>query len=325
MEEGSCGGVIILPGNNFREAKLEEIHKKVIETKQSDIQLQAILLKKNKEKQEIWSVSDLRITESLAKRIQEIVLNYIRTCAENEIKDFMVSNDQSDEYLIERLAESDIPVLSKIISEMRRDDNDDISFNKLTHISYLKGFAITFSPDLVVFNKVTKTNLLFPKRYLYFFPSATGEFTEIEEQNLISMPMSVDTILYGDPLYIFNRNHFIQLFRYEDAFDHFITAATPSLKKIVNDLSLLINGSKPDMKKYRRLASACAGYVDRIVQNKVDLEPISKDYGFNITFYNGLIKMQNSIIGDVLKLLNGQAVKDAIFGEKYLAQEKTKV
>ena len=115
------------------------------------------------------------------------------------------------------------------------------------------------------------------------------------------------------------------MFRYEDAFDHFINDGKQSLGKIVDDVDAFIENSKPDIRTYRRLASACAGYVERIVQKRVDLEPIAKDYDLNISFSNGKIDVQNSMFRDVLKLLNGQAVKDAIFGEKYLAQEKTKV
>lgn len=310
---------------NFKEPKLWEIYQKIYKTDAKDIQMQAILMKQNKEKEEIWSISDIKITEDLSTRIKENALDYIEKHAEIAIKDFTVTNDQSDDYLIEKLPDSEVPVLSKIISEMKREDNSNISYDGLARSLFLKGFAITFLSAPIIFNKVTRNTLLKPKKYLYMFPSESGEFTGIEEQNLLSIPTSIDAILYEDPLFIFNRNNFIQMFRYEDAFDHFITDAEQSLGQIVNNVRSLIDNSKPDIKKYRRLASACAGYVERIVLNKVNLEPIARDYSFNITFSNGKIEIENSTLGDVLKLLNGQAVKDAIFGDKYLAQEKTKV
>lgn len=310
---------------DFVDPKLSEIHKKISETDAKNLQLQAIMMHQNKEKEEIWSARILRITESLAKSLKQMTLNLVKAHADVKIRDFDASNDQSDDYLIEKLADSEVPVLNKIISEMRREDSDDISYNDLVKSSYLKGFAITFSPTLIIFNKVTRQALLKPKKYLYLIPSPSGEFTDVEEKNLLSVPTSIDAILYEDPLFIFNRNNFIQLFRYEDAFDHFIIDSTQNLENIVNDVKSLIDYSKPDVRKYRRLASACAGYVERIVQKKVDLEPIAKDYDLQISFSNGKIDIQNSTINDVLKLLNGQAVKDAIFGDKYLAQEKIKV
>lgn len=311
--------------NDFSEPKLREIHQIITKTDAKDIQMQAVLMTQNKEKEEIWSVRDLRITEPLAEKIKKNALEYIEEHADIGIKDFTVTNDQSGDYLIEKLSDSEVPVLNKIISEMNRDDNSDISYEKLASIQDLKGFAISFSRNLIIFNKVTKNTLLKPKKYLFMFPSETGEFTELEEQNLLSIPKSIDVIFYEDPLFIFNRNNFIQMFRYEDTFDHFITDNQQSLGKIVDDVSYLINNSKPDIRKYRRLASACAGYVKRIVQKGIPLEPIARDYNFDITFSNGKIEIQNSKLGDVLKLLNAQAMKDAIFGDKYIAQEKTKV
>ena len=310
---------------DFVDPKLSEIHKKISETDAKNLQLQAIMMHQNKEKEEIWSARTLRITESLAESLKMMTLNLVMAHADVKIGDFDVSNDQSDDYLIERLEDSEVPVLNKIRSEMRREDSGDIFYNDLAKSSYLKGFAITFSPTLIIFNKVTRQALLKPKKYLYLIPSPSGEFTDVEEKNLLSVPTSIDAILYEDPLFIFNRNNFIQLFRYEDAFDHFIIDSTQNLENIVNDVKSLIDYSKPDVRKYRRLASACAGYVERIVQKKVDLEPIAKDYDLQISFSNGKIDIQNSTINDVLKLLNGQAVKDAIFGDKYLAQEKIKV
>lgn len=311
--------------NDFSEPKLREIYQIITKTDAKDIQMQAVLMTLNKEKEEIWSVGDLRITEPLAKKIRKNALEYVEEHADIGIKDFTVTNDQSDDYFIEKLPDSEVPVLNKITSEMNRDDNSDISYEKLARIQDLRGFAISFSRNLIIFNKATRNTLLKPKKYLIMFPSESGEFTGLEEQNLLSIPTSIDVIFYEDPLFIFNRNNFIQMFRYEDTFDHFITDTEQSLGKIVDDVSYLINNSKPDIRKYRRLASACAGYVDRIVQKGIPLEPIAKDYNLDITFSNGRIEIQNSKLGDVLKLLNAQAMKDALFGDKYIAQEKTKV
>lgn len=309
----------------FREPKLKEIYQKIYEAQPGNLQLQAIMTKKNKEGEHIWSVRDTRITESLASVIKKNALNYLESHAEVEVKDFDVTGDQSDEYLVEKLPDSEVPVLNKIISEMNRRDNEDISYDELAKSSYLSGFAIIFSPTLIIFNKITRNTLFKPKKYLFFIPSSTGEFKEIEEENLLSVPTSIDTILYEDPLFIFNKKNFIKLFRYEDAFDHFITSGVNSLDKIVDNVNGLIDYSKPDLRNYIKLASACAGFVERIVQTGINLEPIAIDYKFKIAFSNGKIDIQNSVLTDVLKLLNGQAMKDALFEDKYIAQERTKV
>jgi hypothetical protein len=310
---------------NFREAKLKEMYEEIRKIPKGNIQMQAIIMKQNKEKEDIWSARELRITESLAKILKEKALSYIESLAEVEIKEFMVGNDQSDDYLIEKLPDSEVPVLNKILLEMHRDDNEDVSFEDLMKSTYLKGFAITFSKELIIFNKVTRGTILKPRKYLYIIPTTTGEFEGIEEHNILSIPTSIDTILYRDPLFIFNRKNFIQLFRYEELFDHFITDAEPNLEKIVDNVKALVEHSRHDIRKYRRLASACAGYVDRIVANNIDLKPIAIDYKLKVEFSNGMIDIQHSKLSDVLNLLNGQAVKDAIFGENYLAREKTKV
>ena len=309
----------------FREPKLKEIYQKIYEAQPGNLQLQAIMTKKNKEGEHIWSVRDTRITESLASVIKKNALNYLESHAEVEVKDFDVTGDQSDEYLVEKLPDSEVPVLNKIISEMNRRDNEDISYDELAKSSYLSGFAIIFSPTLIIFNKITRNTLFKPKKYLFFIPSSTGEFKEIEEENLLSVPTSIDTILYEDPLFIFNKKNFIKLFRYEDAFDHFITSGVNSLDKIVDNVNGLIDYAKPDLRNYIKLASACAGFVERIVQTGINLEPIAIDYKFDIAFSNGKIDIQNSVLTDVLKLLNGQAMKDALFEDKYIAQERTKV
>ncbi len=312
-------------GISFREAKLKKMYEDILKITKRDIQLQAIIMKQNKDGEDIWSARDLRITESLADKLKQNALDYIESHKEVEIKDFMITNDQSDDYLIEKLPDSEVPVLSKILLEMKRDDNDDISFEHLMKSTNLKGFAITFSKELIIFNKVTRGTLLKPKRFLYIIPSSTGEFAGVEDQNMLSIPTSIDIILYKDPLYIFNRNNFINLFKYEEPFDHFITGAERNLAKIVDSVKALVDHSRSDVRKYRRLASACAGYVDRIVAKNVDLKPIAIDYKLNVEFSNGIIDIQHSTLTDVLNLLNGQAVKDAIFGDNYLAREKTKV
>jgi hypothetical protein len=323
MEERSCGGVMGITETDFSEPKLKEMHQIIDD--QKSIELRAILMKQNPEKEGIWFVRDLRITPSLEREIRQNALNYIEKHAKIGIKDFDVENDQSDDYLIEKLPEYEVPVVSRILSEMRRENNSDISYNDLARSSYLKGFAITFSSTLTIFNKVTRNTLLKPKKYLYMIPSSTGEFSGIEEQNLLSIPTDVDTILYEDSLFIFNRNHFIQLFKYEKPFEHYIMNAEPSLSKIIDDPKKLIDGIKNDTRKIRRLASACAVNVEKIAERGIKLEPIAKEYGFKISFSDDKINIEQSETDDVLKLLNAQAVKDAIFQDKYIAHEKVKV
>ena len=136
--------------NGFVDPKLAEIFKKISETDAKNLQLQAIMMHQNKEKEEIWSARTLRITESLAESLKMMTLNLVMAHADVKIGDFDVSNDQSDDYLIERLEDSEVPVLNKIISEMRREDSGDIFYNDLAKSSYLKGFAITFWHNYII-------------------------------------------------------------------------------------------------------------------------------------------------------------------------------
>jgi len=323
MEKRSCGRVMGITETDFSEQKLKEMHQIIDDSK--DIELQAIFMKQNPEKEGIWFVRDLRITKQLSMIIRQNALDYIEKHAKIGIKDFDVQNDQSDVYLIEKLSEDEVPVISMILSEMLREDNSDISYDNLARSSYLKGFAIKFSSALTIFNKVTRNTLLKPKKYLYMFPSTSGEFSGIEEQNLLSIPTDVDTILYEDSLFIFNRDHFIKLFKYEEPFERYIMNAEPSLSKIIDDPEKLIDGIKNDTRKFIRLASACADNVEKIAEKGIKLEPIAKEYGFKISFSDDKINIEQSETDDVLKLLNAQAVKDAIFQDKYIAHEKVKV
>ncbi len=315
----------IVPRFKFREKKLEEMCNIALKTKASEIQIFAIILKEHKDEGEMWRVGNLSITESLGDKIIKLTSDYLSEKCDLKIQDFEIENDQSDDHSIDKLSDSEIPVLNKIISEMKRADNKSISYQELSTSRDLKGFAITFAKNLTIFIKVTKTNLLNSKKYFYIIPSSNGEFTDIVNENLLSVPNSLDTILYNDQLYIFDRNKFIQLFRYEETFEYFITNAQTSLANIMDDPQFLIDESKHNLKILRRLASACAGYVDRIEKGNIDLEPIAKEYNLEISFSNGKIVAKDSILSDILTLLNGNAVKDAIFSEKYLAYEKTKV
>lgn len=311
--------------SRFKEEKLKEMFGIVENAKGSEIQIYAIMSKKNPEEVEIWDVISLSITESLGGKIKKSTSDYILSKSESDIQDFNIENDQADDYLIEKLSDSEVPVLNKILSKMKSVDNSSISFKKLSKSKDLRGFAIIFPKNLIVFNKVTNYKLLSPKKYFYIISSESGEFTDIKDENLLSLPNNIDAILFEEPLYIFNRNNFIQMFKFEEAFDHFITEAMNDLGSIVDDTQSLINDSKSQLRNYKRLASACAGYVNRIKEKGVDLEPIAKEYKLNISFLNRKIVLKDSLLSDILTLLNGQAVRDAIFDDKFLAHEKTKV
>ena len=94
-------------GISFREAKLKKMYEDILKITKRDIQLQAIIMKQNKDGEDIWSARDLRITESLADKLKQNALDYIESHKEVEIKDFMITNDQSDDYLIEKLPDSE--------------------------------------------------------------------------------------------------------------------------------------------------------------------------------------------------------------------------
>ena len=310
---------------DFRDSKLKELYEKIVQTNNTSIRMQIIMRKENEENKYIWYVEEAKITDSLAADMQETFRNYFERCMDSEVKDFDISNNQSDDYLVEEISSDLVPALNKVIVEMQREDNKIIIPKKLAHSTYLKGFAITFSPDIVIFNKVTKINLLQLQKYLAIIPSSNGEFTSFDEQNVLSIPKNIDAILYKSSLFVFNRNNFIELFKFNDVFDDFIDKAKSSLNKLINDPIMLMDNIGNDTRKYRRLASACAGFVDRIVSNNIKLQPIAKAYNFKISFVGDLIDVENSKINDILKLINAQAVKDEIFGDKYIAQEKTKI
>ena len=310
---------------SFKEKKLEEMYKLMEETDGSEVQFYAILVKKNKEKEKIWVVNTLSITKSLGDEIIESAMESLIKKSQVRIKDFDLQSDLSPEYLIGKLADDQVPVLNKIISEMKKSDNSSISYVKLSKSTQLIGFAIEIGKKLTIFNKVTKTKLLNSKKYLYLVESPTGEVTHLEEKNLLSIPNSIDAILYEDPLYILEVNNFLSLFDYGAAFTKFIDSAKTSLASIVDDVQYVIDETAPHIRDYKRLASACAGYVDRIVKANINLEPIAKSYNLGISFSKGKISVKNSNLKDILSLLNGQAVRDELFKEKYLAREKEKV
>ncbi|MCL6015230.1 Kiwa anti-phage protein KwaB-like domain-containing protein [Cuniculiplasma divulgatum] len=311
--------------SSFTEKKLEEMYNLIKETDGSKVQLYAISVEKNKEKEKIWTVNTLSITKSLGDEMIESAKGYLIQKSQLRIKDFDLKSDLSPEYLIGKLADDQVPVLNKIISEMKRSDNSPISYGELSKSTHLIGFAIEIGEKITIFNKVTKARLLNPKKYLYLVESRTGELTHLKENNLLSIPNSIDAILYEDPLYILNVNHFLSLFDYGEAFTKFIDNAKTSLANIVDDVQYVIDETSPHIMEFKRLASACAGYVDRIVRENTNLEPIAKSYNLEISFSNGKISVKNSKLKDILSLLNGQAVRDELFKEKYLAREKEKV
>ena len=310
---------------NFQESELKEIYGKIKGSSPKDIRMQIINKKKNEEGELVWSINSTSITESLAKKIKDVTLTYIEKCAGDPIKDFDITNDQSDKYLIEKLKLDAIPTTKKILSEMQRDDNPQIKTRKLAHSTYLVGFAVNFPSNILIFYKVTKRKLIQPQKYLLIISSNSGEFTDIKEENLLAVPDYADAILYENDFFIFKRNHFINLFNFQEIYDKHIRDAQDNLNKVISDVPFLLDAAKNDIRKYKKLSSICTGFLDNITNNKGKLQKVAKDYNLQIKFSNDLIDIRNSNINDVLKLLALQPVKDVISNTPWFAQEKTRI
>jgi hypothetical protein len=311
--------------SEFTEKKLEEMYDNLGKISGSEVQIHAIMYTKNKNNVPIWSARSISITDKLGNKIIENARNFLLENSSSNLLEYDPENDQSDGNTVTMIPDDQIPTLSKMISEINRGDNQTISFSELLKSNSLKGLAITIGKRFTIFNKVTRATLLGPKKYLFLITSDRGEFTVSKDENQLAIPRSIDSILYDDPLFVFRWNYFVQMFNFEETFDYLIESAKESLDHIVDKSIDMVNESKKQLRTYKKLATACAGYITQIDQKKVDLKPIVKDYHLDVSFTNGKIDIENSDLNDILSLLSGQAVRDAIFNEKYFAREKEKV
>lgn len=312
--------------HKFREAKLEEIYKKIQEVSHSDIRIQAVMGKKNPDKQFIYWSRILNISGTLGEEMKKTILNYITESKEAKLGEFDLSNSQSKEYLIETLPDEKVANLRLIMDEMDRNDNEPILLNELKRSSFLMGLAIRIGNDIIAFVKVTRNKLLIPKKYLHVISTRESDFTTIQEQNIIAFPESIDAILYEDPFFIFNRNNFISLFRFDEIYSSMITKSMADIENIIDDPSAFMESVYDNRSFIKRLASASAKNLNIIIQNKNRLPVVSQKYKLNIKFSkSGEIDIHNSNLTDILTLLNRQTVIDELGGERSIAHELVKV
>lgn len=210
--------------------------------------------------------------------------------------------------------------LKKLLNPQSAKKASDIKVS----ISEVLGYAVVYinneDKKLTLIRKFINSKSFNTKRK---FTIVSGNLKE-NKQDLFFIDMNIDAIEIENKTYIVNRFYFEQFFSFNEEYVSFVKKSLESLKKqdVIDNFDNFSNRCLDSGNLVRKLV-----YVVRedrlhwLKNNIVNAENVAKEYKLKVKIEEGKIKYskKDCNISDVMKLICGCCVKDAVDMEKYFA------
>ena len=236
----------------------------------------------------------------------------------------------SDRDYVEKIRLSEVPYLKDIIIESASSENDVISDDLFKKVW---GYIIRVEKEnasLFLLKKSNASKLLKKDKVAMLFRQ--GQFAKLNDQ-VVTLEEDYDAALMirealaDQEVLIFNRYPFESLFSFVEFYQNEVDTKTKFIKQkaLFDDTDNLIEICKRDGKKIRKLAKIIKGQIFQSINSTNVVQSIAA-YNLNVALDStGKIKVNDSNIWDILRIMDDDCVKSDISGNKYLAHGKMMV
>ena len=223
---------------------------------------------------------------------------------------------------------------SKEILEKIKLDNDVFNLTKQYGQSENKegskfqvhGLIIEYAPNIFGFIRLRNGSFLASTKFLLHkipIKLTDGQVYEMKKEDLptLFLPSYIDSLKFGDDLYIFNRRYFEQFFDYVQELNRKIREGEKTFNTYVNDFHLLKRKCRT-REKIRKLYTG----LQNLESGNFDLRKVKKlverKGGLTVKFIDGKFDVKKSDIDDLLTILNESYVRGEFTGNEYFSNSK---
>lgn len=245
----------------------------------------------------------------------------------NTYSDVMIKNFDviaAEDEVIEIINNNDIDKHEEICSLLNpikasKVSDDNFKINKIV------GYAIVMinenNKKLIIYRKYINSKSIKENAKLTYINGAI----QLLKEEFISIDFKIDAIEYSDNTYVINRYYFQQLFQFREAYVKFVNNSLEALKKenVIDNFEQFSERCLASGNLVRKLVKVVK--EDRLKwlkQNIDEAKKVKEEYGLKIDFDSSGKKIDynsNCNISDVMKLICGCCVKDAVDMRKYIA------
>lgn len=262
------------------------------------------------------------------KFIEEYRDKLVSNSKNKEITDYNVSVTEKGS--IEKINASDVPNLKKIVNVISPLASENISKRKFEPIEiwgYVVDIKNTNEEKIKTFRKFIGAKTIKENKIMKLLGDNV-EFTD--PKNLLIVDFKIDSILIDDNCYIFNEYYFNTFFSFKEEHIKYINTNIGDLKKqnIINNFDEFHARCINSTTLVKRLVPVIKDKRLQWLQNNFkQAKTVAQEYNLKIEFEENKINYSDKTcnITDVISLICGCCVKDAVDMEMYIASSVRKV
>jgi hypothetical protein len=234
---------------------------------------------------------------------------------------------------IETISSSLVPNISKVKEVLTPAESETITNDKDFDPVKIWGYSIVMKNSdgniMRTFRKQVNAKLMKESKVLNFLQ---GEVTIIKSDNRLILDFKVDAIEFDDECYVTNNHYFNQFFSFTEAHINFANSNFDALKDmdIIDNFDDFHERCVESNTLVKRLVAVIKeDRLNWLKENFSNAKKVANDYDLKIEFNVGEDKInysnKNCNISDVITLIRGGCVKDAVDMERYIASSVRKV
>lgn len=294
------------------------------------IQLYFVIRRKNARSSEIsYSILKAIISQHIGEELKEIGKTQLEDLRERCVQYInygaLLTSDQD---FIEIITVAEVPHLLQLINDSGESDLELINYEQFEKVW---GYMLKIEKHnkcLILLKKSNASRLLKKDTKAYFFRD--GQFDSLESHIItlerdFDAALLIETELDGEQeVLILNRTLFEAFFSFNEIYEKEVMDRIEIIegKSLFDNTSSLIEICKKDARKIRKLAKAVKSqYFESI--NLANIGTSTTNYHLEIVFAgDGKIRVVDSNIWAILRLLDDDCVSSEVTGNKYLAHSK---
>lgn len=242
-------------------------------------------------------------------------------------EEFNVVGSQADS--IETLDSNQIKNMMKVKKVLNKVSAGNVSNTNMS-ISDIWGYAIVFKNDknkkLSLFRKFTMPRTFNERRRLSI---VNGSLKEIKDEIFI-LDMNIDAIEIEGKTYIISRYYFERFFSFDEEYVKCVESSLEDLKKenVIDNFDEFSTRCLESSNLIRKLVYVVKlGRLKWLKKNITEAKKVADEYKLKVKFEGNKIAYSKTDcnISDVMKLICGSCVKDAVDMHKYFASSVKEV
>lgn len=238
-----------------------------------------------------------------------------------EFEEFNIIGSQADS--IEILDSNEIKNMKKIKKVLNKVYAENVGNTNIS-VSDIWGYSIVFKNDqnkkLSLFRKFTMPKTFNERRKLSI---VNGSIKEIKEE-IFTLDMNIDAIEIEGKTYIISKYYFEKLFSFDEEYIKCVESSLEHLKKenVINNFDEFSTRCLESGNLVRKLVHVVTNDRLKWLKNNIsEAKNVANEYNLKVNFEDDKISYskKDCNISDVMKLICGSCVKDAVDMHKYFA------